>query len=177
MATVAAEKLTLAEFEKLHGGCKPHYEYWYGEAVQKPVATLLHGLLQIIISRLLRELGYKSASEVTLKIAADFQPIPDVIGISGPLEFPYPTSPVGVVVEILSPEDRFSRVSKKCLEYARLGIPNILVIDPEQRSGWQWNEELRGFHEIQPSGSFSLKEGRELSLAKIFEELDSELKS
>jgi len=172
MATVAAEKLTLAEFERLYGDCKPHYEYWYGEAVQKPMATWLHGLLQKILMLLLDELGYESSSEVTLRIAPDFQPVPDVIATSGPIEFPYPANPVDVVVEILSPEDRFSRVSKKCSDYAQLGVPNILVIDPEQRSGWQWSEELQGLHEVKPPESFVLRDGRELSLPKIFAELD-----
>lgn len=175
MATVAAEKVTLAEFERLYADCKPNYEYLNGEAVQKPMPTFLHGLLQKVLMLLLDQLGYKSASEVTLKIAADFQPVPDVIGVSGPLEFPYPTTPVSIVIEILSREDRFSRVSKKCSEYARLGVPNILVIDPEQRSGWQWSEELRGLREVQTSGSFSLKDGRELSLAEIFQALDKEI--
>ncbi len=172
MATAVAEKLTLAEFERLYGDCKPHYEYWYGEAIQKPMATWLHGLLEKILMLFLDELGFESSSEVTLRIDPDVQPVPDVIATSGPIETVYPESPVDVVVEILSPDDRFSRVSKKCSDYARLGIPNILVIDPEQRSGWQWSEVPRGLHEVKSAESFSLQDGRELSLAKVFAELD-----
>ncbi len=54
---------------------------------------------------LLREAGYKAGSEVKLKIAADFHPVPDVIATMGHIERPYPTKPVEVIVELLSDED------------------------------------------------------------------------
>jgi hypothetical protein len=44
MAT--ATHLSLEEFHRLYDGVKPNYEYWFGEAIQKPMATNLHGVLQ-----------------------------------------------------------------------------------------------------------------------------------
>ncbi len=79
---------TVADFERQYGDRKPH-----------------HGLLQTIVMMLLDEAGYKSGSEVKLKISPAFQPVPDVIATSGQVEMPYPTRPVDVMGEILSPED------------------------------------------------------------------------
>lgn len=72
----AADRLTLADFERQYGDKKPHYEYWSGEAIQKATPTWLHGLLQGIMLLLLKEVGYKAATEVELRISDEFQLIP-----------------------------------------------------------------------------------------------------
>jgi Uma2 family endonuclease len=40
---------------------------------------------------------------------------------------------VAVAIEVLSPDDRFTRVIQKCRKYAEWGIQNILVFDPANR--------------------------------------------
>lgn len=134
-------KLTLAEFEVQYGNRKPNYEYWSGEAVPKAMPTWLHGLLQGILIELLKQAGYRAGSEVKLKISPDLEPVPDVIATSGRIEFPYPTQPFDVVVEILSPEDSFQRVTRKCKCYADWGIENVFVLDPDQRNAWAWDND------------------------------------
>jgi Uma2 family endonuclease len=63
---------------------------------------------------MLKELGFKSRPELTLAIDESWEPRPDVGGILGPEEDPYPTPAVAVAIEVLSPEDRFTRVIQKC---------------------------------------------------------------
>jgi Uma2 family endonuclease len=139
MATAAA-KLTVAEFEKQYGREKPYYEYWYGEAVQKSMPTWLHGLLQTILASLLSEAGYKSGSEVKLKIVPDFHPIPDVIATREPVELPYPTKAVDVIIEILSEDDLISRVLTKCRTYDSWGFEQVYVVDPFSRLVLRWHD-------------------------------------
>jgi Uma2 family endonuclease len=92
--------------------------------------------------RLLDDAGYESGAEVKLKISANFQPLPDVSAVlPGQVELPYPTRPVEVVVEIFSPEDRFSQVLSKCQFYGELGINHIYVVDPEARQVWCWRRD------------------------------------
>jgi len=138
MQAVAEQKLSVQEFHTRYGGEKPYYEYWNGEAVQKSAATLLHGRIQAILLRLLDAIGYDSAPEVTLKLDLAYEPIPDVIAADGGIGDPYPTSPFDVVIEILSPEDSFSRVLRKCRLYEQWGIGRILVIDPADRLIWHF---------------------------------------
>ncbi len=138
MQAVAEQKLSVQEFHTRYGGEKPYYEYWNGEAVQKSMPTLLHGLIQKILMLLLDGIGYVSASEVTLNLSPDYEPVPDVIASDGGIGDPYPTSPFDVVIEILSPEDSFSRVLRKCRLYEQWGIRQIVVIDPAERLVWRF---------------------------------------
>ncbi|MBV9611948.1 MAG: Uma2 family endonuclease [Acidobacteriaceae bacterium] len=144
MATAA--KLTIAEFEQQYGEEKPYYEYWYGEPVQKSMANFTHGLLQGILMVLLSKVGYKAASEVTLKIDRDFQPIPDVIASRAPVERPYPTRAVDIVIEILSEDDRMARILTKCRAYEGWGFEQIYVVDPNARLIFRWID--RGLEEV-----------------------------
>ena len=162
--------MTIAEFERQYRDVKPNHEYWFGEAVPKAGATSTHGLLQNIVTMTLDEAGYKAAPEVTLKISSDFQPVPDVIATAGRFERPYPTKPVDVVVEILSPEDSLQRVLRKCKLYSAWGIPLVVVLDPDGREGWIWED-----HTLRPTTAIVLENGRSISLDRIFRELDAEL--
>src|SRR5580693_8734824 len=110
MPAVAEQKLSVQEFHARYDGEKPYYEYWDGEAVRKSMPTRIHSLIQKILQRLLDGIGYESGAEVTLKLDPSYEPIPDVIAADGPIGDPYPTSAFEVVIEILSPDDSFSRV-------------------------------------------------------------------
>ena len=46
---------------------------------------------------------------------------------------PIPDAPPYVVVEVLSPDDRFSEIMEKLEEYRAWGIPNIWFVDPWAR--------------------------------------------
>ncbi|MBV8895850.1 MAG: Uma2 family endonuclease [Acidobacteriaceae bacterium] len=134
--------MTVEQFEAQYGQEKPYFEYWFGEPVQKSMPTWLHSLLQKIIMKLLDEAGYVSGAEVKLKISDDFQPLPDVTAVlPGEVELPYPTRPVEIVVEVLSPDDQLSQVRRKCQYYLQLGIEHIYVIDPVQRELWTWSDK------------------------------------
>jgi Uma2 family endonuclease len=138
MPVVAESKLTKEEFHARYDGEKPYYEYWDGEAVQKSMPTWLHGLVQGILQSLLRGIGYASGSEVTLHLDSAYEPVPDVIATTRPPTGRYPTEPFDVVIEILSPDDPFSRVLRKCRLYEKWGIRQIVVIDPEERIVWRF---------------------------------------
>ncbi len=138
MAAVVERKLSKEEFHARYGGEKPYFEYWDGEAVQKSMPTWLHGLIQGILQNLLREIGFVSATEITLHIDPSYEAIPDIIAMEEPPEGAYPTKPFEVVVEILSPDDAFSRVLRKCSLYEKWGIRQIVVVDPEERIIWRF---------------------------------------
>jgi Uma2 family endonuclease len=138
MPAVAQQKLSLQEFHDRYDHEKPYYEYWDGEAVQKSVPTMLHSLIQKILLRLLDGIGYAAGAEVTLKLDPAYEPIPDVIAFEGSIGEPYPTSPFEVAIEILSPDDSFSRVLRKCRLYEQWGIRQIVVIDPKDRLVWRF---------------------------------------
>jgi len=109
---------------------------WTAQRSKNPRSTRLHSILQFVLSVILKELGFKSRPELTLAIDETWEPTPDVCGVLGPEEDPYPTHAVAVAIEVLSPDDRFTRVTQKCRRYAVWGIHDILVYDPVGRDVW-----------------------------------------
>jgi Uma2 family endonuclease len=138
MAAVAERKLSKDEFHARYEGEKPYFEYWDGEAVQKSGGTWTHGMTQKFLTRLLDDIGFESASEIDLRLHPNYELIPDVIAVEGRMEEPYPTTPFEVALEVLSPEDLFSRVVHKCRLYENWGIRQIVLIDPAERLVWRF---------------------------------------
>lgn len=138
MPAAKERKLSLEGFHARYGEDKPYFEYWDGEAVQKSRPTRLHSLIQKTLVKLLDALGYDSGQEITLKLDPAYEPIPDVIAAEGSIGDPYPTEPVELAIEILSPGDSFSRVLRKCRLYEKWGIRQVVAIDPEARLIWSF---------------------------------------
>lgn len=164
----APHLLTLEEFRERYAEEKPYYEYWFGEAVQKSSPTWLHALLQAIVAEFLTRAGYRSGPELQLRIDSDWQPKPDVAAALV-VEQPYPTKPIDVVAEILSPDDRMTRVFEKCRQYARIGTKKIFVLDPESKVAWEWNRDTVNLERI---SAMELPNGHSIALADVWNELD-----
>lgn len=171
---VATEKLTRERFRAAYAQRKPVYELLDGEAVQKPLPTRLHSVLQFVLSVMLKELGFKSRPELTLAIDESWEPTPDVCGVMGVEEDPYPTHAVAVAIEVLSPDDRFMRVIQKCRKYAEWGVQDILVYDPVGREAWHWD---RATGDLMRTGEIYRFNSRPVELIQneVFRRLDEEL--
>lgn len=169
MAT-ATNLLSLEEFRERYAG-ENAYEYWFGEAVRKGMATFLHGLLQAILIDLLTRAGYISVPELELRIDPEWQPKADVAATMT-VELPYPTKPIDIVAEVLSPGDPMSRVFEKCRQYERIGIPQIFVFDPELHYAWEWSRETENLERI---SAMQLRNGSTIQVADIWSELSRRL--
>ena len=135
---MAAQPLALSieEFHRLYDGAKPAYEYWFGEAVQKPMPTLLHGIVQFLLAMLLERSGWNTSLEVRLKVASDAEPVPDVIAVRGKFRGSYPTVAPELCVEILSPGDTLPKALERAKSYISWGSGCVWIIDPEKRTAW-----------------------------------------
>ncbi len=173
MATATnTQLLTAEEFHARYDGLKPYYEFWDGKAVQKSAPTLLHMLTQGLIKDMLKEAGYQAGTELELRIVRDWHPIPDVVATVRVQQQPYPTEPLDVVVEVLSPDDRMDQVEQKCERYAAIGIKQVIVLDPEHRFGMTWSADLMQLLLVKRIG---LPSGTVLELSELWHRLSSEL--
>ena len=75
------------------------------------------------------------------RLNSDTVRIPDVSvwARTVPIE-PVFSHPQLIVVEVLSPEDRHSKVQEKVEDYRRFQVPHIWVVDPLQRMGWDCSD-------------------------------------
>ncbi len=166
MATTR-QLLTLEEFHQQFDGKKPYYEFRRGEAIQKSMPTWLHNLLEHLLVDIFGKAGYQSGHEIELRVNDHWHPIPDVIAHPH-IQDPYPTTPVDVVVEILSPRDEMIDAIDKCADYQSLGIPAIFVLDPIHNLGWQW---IGG--KLEAISSLVLPNGASIELISVWAELQA----
>ena len=125
--------------EYLRSTEKPYGEYRDGEVTPKARSTKLHALIQCALLVLLRAQGVQPLPELTVRISPTRYLVPDVV-VSGDFPGPYPTEPVLLCCEILSPEDRLGAMLGKCEEYHAWGVPYCWVIDPVKRTAWEYHQ-------------------------------------
>jgi Uma2 family endonuclease len=111
-------------------------EYADGLLIRRNVGTQLHGLLQTIVSAYLHQLrktfGFVVFTETRLRLSTSRHVVPDVMIVERPyVRGKTVTDVPAVVFEIKSPDDSLDDLFDKCLEYAALGVENIVVLDPD----------------------------------------------
>ncbi len=123
----------------------PDCEYVDGELIERNMGESDHSFLQTMISALLfsqrRELGIHVFSELRVQVAATRYRIPDILsrrkkvrGKGRILREPA----IPLCIEVLSPEDRASRMEAKIDDYLTFGVQAyVWIIDPspEDRPG------------------------------------------
>ena len=165
--------LSLQEFESRFGDRKPYHEYWFGEAFEKSMPTLLHGVVQAILCYLFLRRGYVPASEVRLKLSSLAQPIPDLIANPTAFETSYPVEPFEIAIEILSPTDSLKQTIAKAAHYLDWKVQFVWIIDPEQRIAYQMSLD-----HPEPSVAAELTAGPGLApipVCELWAEVDSRL--
>lgn len=160
--------MSVAVEEYLRYAEGPNCEYRDGVLYPKPRPTTFHGLLEFMLVWMLRNQGLQAAPEVTVKLSANKFLVPDVIAAPA-LQSPYPTDPVLLCVEILSPESRLGTMLAKCEEYDARGVPFCWVIDPVKRTAWEYHANA------EPTRITSLLHAGEISVAlqELFSVLDT----
>jgi Uma2 family endonuclease len=126
----------VSEEEYLHTSYEPDCEYVAGEVVERNGGELGHswlqGLLTIYFGRRRKLWQLHVYPEIRIRLRAGHYRIPDIAIFSGPKpEEQVPTTPPLIWIEILSPDDRPIRISRKVRELLEFGVPYVWVIDPE----------------------------------------------
>lgn len=168
----SAVHVSLEEFQTRYAPHGP-YEYWFGEVVEKSVPTWLHAALQLLLGEIFYEQGYVSGSELDLRISPDFQPRPDVAASLQLESEGFPTKPIDIVAEVLSPDDSIETMREKCRHYSDLSIAQIYVFDPVERWAAQWNKSTRQLDRI---SELVLTNGSKVDVPSIFTRFDDRLK-
>ena len=127
--------------EYLRTSFRPDCDYVEGVVQERNLGEQWHGLVQSMIAAVFKmhrhEWGLRSITEQRIEVSANRFRIPDVCvvhsneAIVGVLR----TAPL-LCVEVLSPEDRFSRTLERVQEYTRMGVPHVWIIDPISREIW-----------------------------------------
>jgi len=136
---MATLQTSLAEY--LRTSYHPDRDYVDGEVQERNLGEFDHGAIQVFLSAWFfqhrQEWDLHVVAETRVRVATERVRIPDVCLVSRkqPIEQVITTPPLAVI-EILSPEDRISRYNERLADYRQMGIPNVWVIDPANRVGY-----------------------------------------
>lgn len=153
---------------------EPDAEYVRGEIEERNVGEYDHSTVQREILLWFyshdKQWQTRSLQEQRTRLDSDTVRVPDVSVFprATPIE-PVFSHPQLIVVEILSPEDRQSRMQRKIEDYRRFGVPNIWIVDPGRRIGWDCSDGnwiRRSRFEVAESPAY-------LDLDQIFLDLDA----
>lgn len=118
---------------------EPDAEFVNGVIEERPMGEWTHADWQAAVLEFFRtrrkEWNIRAAAELRVQVSANNFRVPDVaiLDRNQPIEEIVTTPPIAVV-EILSPEDTLSRTMTKLADYERMGVKNILIIDPKARN-------------------------------------------
>jgi Uma2 family endonuclease len=149
---------------------KPYHEYRDGVVSPKAMPTKLHSIIQRALMMILQRRGVLVFPELTVRVTSTRYLVPDVAVSATDFPGPYPTEPVLLCCEILSPEDRLGAMLGKCEEYHAWGVPFCWVIDPVKRSAWEYHN---GAEPVRAAGALRAGE-LSVELEELFAELPAE---
>lgn len=131
--------------EYLRSSYEPDAEYVDGVIEERSVGEEQHSAWQaalvIYFGSRAKEWGIRIRPELRTKTSERRYRIPDVaiLDANAPLD-PVALVPPVAAFEILSPEDRLSRLLVRLADFENMGIPALYVIDPADNSFFRYRE-------------------------------------
>ena len=156
--------------EYLRTSYRPDCDYVDGEVVERNLGEWDHSSLQgailVYLWNRYRKDGILAVPEQRVRVKPKRYRIPDVCVVLAEPGEKILTKPPFLCIEVLSPEDRLSRVVTRANDYLEMGVPNVWILDPETKQAYTATPE--GLREVKV-GILSTDDPRiELPLSEIF---------
>jgi len=119
---------------------EPDCDFVDGHIEERNVGEWDHSRLQLKVGAYLLahygDTGLEVATELRIRVTQTRVRIPDIcVFLQNPGER-VPTKPPFICIEILSPEDRMSRVEVRINDYLSMGVRYVWVLDPETKQAF-----------------------------------------
>ena len=127
--------------EYLHTSYRPDCDYVDGDVQKRNLGERWHSSVQAMITTIFaqhrREWKLIPMPEQRVQVSPTRYRVPDVCVVPATEPFtPILHNPPVLCVEILSPEDRFSRILERVEEYLLMVVRAVWIIDPRSREIW-----------------------------------------
>jgi len=167
--------LLVSEQEYLTTSYEPDCEYDLGILLERHVGEQQHSILETAFGALFfnrrTQIRFRVLTGQRIRIAPGKYRIPDVCVYLLPVPADSILStPPFIAVEILSPEDRMSRVRKKIDEYLAFGVAYVWVVDPQERRADVYTPSR--IYEVKDRVLRTENPAIEIPLAELFQALD-----
>jgi Uma2 family endonuclease len=145
MATTTSRLISVEQYLKTM--YRPDREYIDGVLEKRNLGEVDHGIVQTRLAHffmgLFKESGMHPITDVRMKLREGKYRIPDLVLTRGRPRERVLTTPPLLCVEILSPEDRISRVNTRIQDYLQFGVPVVWLIDPQEQRIWVYRPGVR----------------------------------
>jgi Uma2 family endonuclease len=123
-------------------------DYVDGEVIERDVGETPHARVQRnLLYRLMQiaeKLRIEVLPEIRVQVAKTRFRVADLaVWRAGPLD-PVPQQPPLLVVEVLSSEDRMSRILPRIHDFLAMGVRSIWLIDPRDRTAFIFSQQHPG---------------------------------
>ncbi|HTS76517.1 MAG TPA: Uma2 family endonuclease [Bryobacteraceae bacterium] len=158
--------------EYLSTSYRPDCDYVDGHIEERNAGEWDHGDLQLRVAAYFlarrKQWGIRVVPEQRVQVKPDRFRVPDVCVVLGDPGEQVLTKPPFICVEVLSPDDRMSRVEQRIDDYLAMGVPNVWVLDPQTRKAFTATAE-RGLCEVKSGSLKTVNPDLEVPLPEIFE--------
>lgn len=135
-----ASRTLISVEEYLRTSYRPDCDYVDGEVVERNLGEKTHNKSQkallFFLGALEKKLGIWVIQEQRVRVSATRFRIPDICVMKGEPDEQVFTQPPFICIEVLSPEDRMSRIEQRIDDYLAMGVPYVWVLDPETKRAW-----------------------------------------
>lgn len=157
--------------EYLSTDYSPDCDYLDGELEERNVGARDHGNVQMALAAYLysrrKQLGICVFPEQRVQLTPTRFRVPDVCVVVGPEpDEQVFTRPPFLCVEILSPEDRMSRMQEKIDDYLRFGVRYVWLVNPQSRRAYVYTSE--GIEEVKDGVLHTREPEIAVPLAEVF---------
>jgi len=177
---MATSQTLLSIDEYLRTSYHPDADYVDGETEERNVGKFQHARIQALISSLFianeKAWSVQAVVEQRIRVSMSAIRVCDVAVLRSdtPYEEVTATPPL-VCIEILSPEDRISRVERVLTDYFAMGVPNIWLIDPIRQDAFVYDGTA--LRVADPANLTVAGTPIRLDLTAMFAELDKKMQS
>jgi Uma2 family endonuclease len=157
--------------EYLASSYEPDCDYVDGHIEERNLGESAHARLQLRIGAYLlahyESDGAVVGTEWRIRVSPTRIRIPDAcVFLADPVEA-VPTKPPFICIEVLSPEDRMSRVQKRLQDFLEMGVPYVWLLDPQTKQAYVATA-ADGLREVKTGVLATANPTFEVPLAEVF---------
>ncbi len=175
-----AKGVSLEEY--LNTSYEPDMDYVDGQLVRRNAGEPKHGSIQLKVGAFF--LGFEESHKLAIFVAARLSVdpatgrhrVPDVMVVERPFRKGKAITDVpAIVIEIKSPDDTLDDILDRCLDYEKLGVRNILVLDPDRKRTFRFEQAALRL-DTSSQVALHLSQGRRIDLpvAELFSRVDQD---
>jgi Uma2 family endonuclease len=161
--------ISVAEY--LASNFEPDCDYVDDHIEERKVGEWSHSSLQLQVGSFLltqyASQGIRVATETRVQVKANRLRVPDICVVIGHPGEEVLTKPPFICIEILSPEDRISRLEARIKDYLDMGVPYVWVLDPHTKQVYAATK-AEGLREVKSGVLRTENPAIEMPLAAIF---------